>query len=306
MLTKSELEYIYNLCNGSSEISDNICNTLNCTAEELSGIEPIKEGLTNSSFIFKCRNKKYIYRHPGEETDKFISRKSEAFSMKYAYELGLDKTLIKIDGEKGWKISEFIENARILDYHNKQEVKTALSMMKKLHGAKIKSEFDFDIWAKTLDFISKINSADEDAEDFDDIFKKMSRLYELVKSDNCERVLCHCDCYNPNFLIDENGGMSLIDWEYSGNDDPANDLGTFICCSDYNYEQALEILETYFGKKPEKEQLRHYLAYIAIASYYWYVWALYQRISGNDVGDYLLLWYNNTKLYMNKALEMYE
>ena len=100
--------------------------------------------------------------------------------------------------------------------------------------------------------------------------------------------------------------MTLIDWEYSGNDDPANDLGTFICCSDYTYEQALEVFDIYYGRKPTRAELAHNLAYVAIASYYWYVWAIYQESIGNTVGSYLFLWYKNAKLYLQKAIELYK
>ena len=100
--------------------------------------------------------------------------------------------------------------------------------------------------------------------------------------------------------------MYLIDWEYSGNDDPANDIGTFICCSDYTYEEALETIKIYLSHEPSQSELRHYLGYIAIASYYWYVWAIYQESLGNPVGEYLYIWYKNSKFYAKKALELYK
>ena len=58
----------------------------------------------------------------------------------------------------------------------------------------------------------------------------MDKLYKYLENDSYKTCLCHCDCYNPNFLIDSNKNMYLIDWEYSGISDPAVDLGTFICC----------------------------------------------------------------------------
>ena len=291
--------------NSGSEIFNNICSALNCTEDKIINIETIKEGLTNLSFKFTYDSKPYIYRHPGNGTDDYISRESEAFSMKYAYELGLDKSLVNIDAQNGWKLSRFIENAHILDYRNKKEVVRALNMIKKLHDAKIKSDFDFNIWLRTLDFIKKTSAFTKDINGFDELFENMKELYKLVEADNIEKTLCHCDCYNMNFLVDEKGEITLIDWEYSGNDDPASDLGTFICCSDYTFDEALEIFDIYYDNKYDEKQLRHNIAYISIASYYWYIWALYQESIGSPVGEYLLLWYNNTKFYMNKAFEMY-
>ena len=133
----------------------------------------------------------------------------------------------------------------------------------------------------------------------------MEALYKLSKSDGIEERLCHCDCYDPNFLIDENDKMYLIDWEYSGNDDPATDLGTFICCSDYTEDEALEIIKKYIGHEPSTVELRHHYAYVALAAYYWYVWAIYQTSVGNNVGEYLYLWYRMAKNYCKKAMPMY-
>jgi CTP:phosphocholine cytidylyltransferase-like protein/thiamine kinase-like enzyme len=292
--------------NSGSEIFSNICRVLECTEKDITDISVVKQGLTNLSFKFTCNGKSYIYRHPGVGTEKYISRQSEAFSMGIAKKLGLDKTIIEIDGKDGWKISSFVENAHTLDYHNKDEVKQALALVKKLHDAAITSPYDFDIWQRTLDFIDLIIDHRKDFSDFNSLFNDMQKLYEYTKNDGVEKILCHCDCYDPNFLVDEKGMVTLIDWEYSGNDDPANDLGTFICCSDYTFDEAMEVFDVYYGRKPTEKELRHCLAYVAVASYYWFVWAIYQESIGNMVGDYLFLWYQNSKLYMNKAKEYYE
>ena len=292
--------------NSGSEIFSNICRVLKCSENDISDISVVKQGLTNLSFKFNCKGRSYIYRHPGVGTEKYISRESEAFSMEIAKKLGLDSTIIEMSGKEGWKISTYIEEAHTLDYHNKDEVTQALQLVKKLHDQKLTSPYDFDIWQRTLDFIDLIIDHRKDFSDFNEIFNGMQELYELTKTDGVKKILCHCDCYDPNFLVDKNGFVTLIDWEYSGNDDPANDLGTFICCSDYTFDEALEIFDIYFGRKPTERELRHGLAYVAIASYYWFVWAIYQESIGNMVGDYLFLWYKNTKIYMEKSKHYYE
>lgn len=292
--------------NTGSNIFKNICKTLDCNESDIDNIEVISQGLTNLSFAFTVKGTKYIYRHPGVGTDSYISRPAEAFAMDVAKKLNLDKTIIYISPTEGWKISYFVEDAHTMDYHNEKEVKQALDMMKTLHDAKVHSDFDFDIWKGTLDFINKIGNERRDFYDFDELFDNMKHLYDLTQKDGFEKVLCHCDCYDPNFLVDKNGDMTLIDWEYSGNDDPGCDMGTFVCCSDYTFDEALHVLDLYYGRKPTKEELRHMLAYISIASYYWFVWAIYQESLGKLIGEYLLLWYENSKVYMKAALKLYE
>lgn len=254
------------------------------------------------------RGQGYVYRYPGIGTEKYINRKSEAASMKVASRLGLDNTFICMDGKKGWKLSRYIQNARELDYQNISDVRKALTMMRKLHDAKIISEYDFDIWEKTERFIEQLKNAGRlEIEGFDELYRQMKKIKELVENDEySEKCLCHCDCYSPNFLIDDENQMYLIDWEYSGNDDPASDLGTFICCSEYSFEEAVHVITLYLDKIPEKKELGHYLGYVAIASYYWYIWALYQEFRGNPVGTWLYRWFKNSKAFMKKTLEYYD
>ena len=297
--------------NTNSRILQNICKILGCEEKDISDIKAIKQGLTNTSFYFTAANNKlggakFVYRHPGVGTSDYINRESECFSMDVAKRLGLDDTFIYMDKEEGWKLSRYIENARTLDYHNEQEVDTALSMMRKLHQENIKSQFRFGTWERSLEFVEKIrHKGRADFADFQNLLDMMEALYKLTKSDGIDERLCHCDCYDPNFLIGEDGKMYLIDWEYSGNDDPATDLGTFICCSDYTEEEAQQVICKYIGHEPSDLELRHYYAYVALAAYYWYVWAIYQTSVGNNVGEYLYLWYRMAKNYCKKAMPMY-
>ena len=100
--------------------------------------------------------------------------------------------------------------------------------------------------------------------------------------------------------------MYLIDWEYSGMAYRGGDLGTFIACSDYSPEEADEIIDMYLGHKADLKEKRYYYTYICAAAYYWFVWAIYQNSVGNDVGEYLYIWYRYTKTYMKKAFESFE
>lgn len=291
--------------NADSKIFKNICRVLKCKERDIGGILVIKQGMTNLSFKFTCKGKSYVYRHPGAGTEDYISRKSEAFSLAKAKALKLDPTVIAIDAKTGWKISEFVENARTLDYHRPDDVRKALEMMRRLHDAKISSRYAFDIWAKTLDFIRQTASSHKDFADYGELKRQMKALYVRVSKDAPKPILCHCDCYSPNFLIDPQGAMVLIDWEYSGVADPGVDIGTFICCSDYTEAEADAVLLQYHGHKPAVNELAHDYAYIALAAYYWFVWAVYQESRGNTVGEYLLLWYRMTKVYLKKALALY-
>ena len=142
--------------NTDSYIFDNICAVLHCTPDSIHGIIPIKTGLTNLSFKFSCGGRDYVYRHPGAGTEAYIDRPAEARALEAAKALGLDDTFIYIDAARGWKISHYIEDAAILDYHNDEQVDTALRMLRRLHTSGVQLDGRFDIWEKINGFLDRL------------------------------------------------------------------------------------------------------------------------------------------------------
>ena len=290
------------------KIFRNICSVLQCEEKDIHEINVLKKGMTNSSFAFTCKkdNKKYVYRHPGTGTEAFISRDSEYFSMQATKPLNLDKTFIYMHPTEGWKLSLYIENARILDYHNPDELEQAVKLLARLHNANVQSEFPYRLWDQANDFLEKLQTLKKDnTPDFYLLNERIKTIYELANQDGWPECLNHCDALAANFLIDSTGDMTLIDWEYSGQGDTAQDLGSFIACSDMNYQEAYYAITKYLGHEPSVEELRHYLAYTAIASYCWYLWAIYQEANGVDTGEFLELWHNYCYLYSEKTLSLY-
>ena len=294
------------LMNANSEIIDNICDTLDCIASDIMNIKPLKDGLTNTSFSFDCLGKKYVYRHPGVGTEKYIDRSSEAASMEVAAKLQIDRTFVAMSKDKGWKISEFITNARALDYDNWDHVEKAMELLRRLHQSGEKTNHNFDLIAGIDDFKEKLQTSNRfEFDGLDELDQLIATLIEFLKKDKAEKVLCHGDSYSPNFLLNEQDEMSLIDWEYSGMGDPSGDIGTFICCSNYTLEQAERVLEIYSQGSLDTKTKRHYLAYVAVTSYHWFLWALFQESVGKPVGEFLYIWYRYTKQYGQLALSMY-
>ncbi len=300
-LRKFDNNYIDNI---DSSIINNICSVFNCPPSQIRDFTPIKEGLTNTSFWFSLPEGKFVYRHPGKGTEKYINRVNEYNSEVLAKHLELDNTFFYMDKNEGWKISHYCSNARILDYHNLEDVKKAISLMRKLHKESIQVEYTFDIWKKTNSLLDSVHQSGKDNfQDFKELKILMTKVYEIFSSENNIKCLCHCDCYAPNFMIHDDK-MDLIDWEYSGMDDPAIDLGTFIACSDYSFDEAIQILNLYHEAELPAKQLRHYLAAISIASYYWFTWALYQEVIGKHTDEWVYIWYKTALKYAHKTINL--
>lgn len=288
--------------NVDSSIMDNICGVLGCARGDICSIVPIKQGLTNLSFRFEAAGKTYVYRHPGAGTDEIINRESETFSQDVARRLGIDDTFIHEDPVEGWKLSAFIGGCEPFDYHNDDHLRRSMEIARRLHGCGEVSPWDFDVYQKAVEIVGMLHS--KPFEDFDELSAMAAELYDDVCADGVEPCLCHNDFYEPNFLV-KGEEMYLIDWEYSAMSDYASDLGTFVCCSDYDIDDALRAFRFYFGREPTPEEARHCLAYVGISAYYWFVWALYKDASGEPVGEWLYLWYRAAKKFGRVAVDLY-
>ena len=295
------------LMHTNSKILLNICNTLNVTPAEIINIKPLKDGLTNTSFCFDCKGKAYVYRHPGKGTQEYINRLSEAASMRIAAELEIDKTFVVMNEEEGWKISKFIKNARLLDYDDKEDIEKAVSLMTRLHQSRKSTPYAIEFEKGLVDFKEKLIKRNRfEFDDKEELEAMVGKVVGYLEQDQVEHTICHGDCYSPNFLVDEDGNMSLIDWEYSGMGDPTSDIGTFVACSDYTLEQAKEFIQIYLEHNPGVASERHFLGIIGLVSYYWFLWALFQESNGKPVGEFLYKWYRYTKQYCAEALRLYE
>lgn len=303
-LREFDAEYINN---ADSKILTNISQVLGCETGEIVNIKVIKTGMTNTSFQFQVGEQCYVYRHPQKGSRTHINRKSEAASSEMAAKLHLDDSYLYMDSKDGWRISHYIHDTHTMDYHNETEVSAALSMIRTLHEQQLSSEYEFNIWEKTSHYYRELQESGYD--DFDD-FKKLHELvasvYERTEQDAFPKCLCHCTCQAEHFLVDDENRMYLVDWEYSGNDDPASDFGTFICWSDYSNTEVLRILEEYLEHTPNRTEQGHYFGYVSITAYYWYLWTLYQEMNGNHLGKHLYSWYQYAKTYASYALQCYE
>jgi len=300
------------IVNINSTILDNICRTLGVARADLADFTPIPEGLTNLSVRFSAAGKDYVYRHPGVATQGILNRAAEAEAEAIARDLGLDRSFVYLDPDQGWKISSYVAVTDHFDYHNPDHLARALDLIRRLHQSGQTSPAEFDIYhgaGRYVDLLTAPGMPDAgqrvDFPDFRSLGAMAEQLYDLVESDHVAKVLCHNDFYETNLLL-EGDQTYLIDWEYVGMSDYASDLGVFICCSDYDYDEAMTVLTTYFGRTPTPAELRHCVAYIALAAYHWWTWALYKDACGEPVGQYTYLWYRFAKDYGERALSMYQ
>lgn len=290
----------------SPSIVQNICTTLNCSPEDIRNIIPLKVGLTNQSFCFSLGETKYVYRHPGNGTDEFINRKSEAFSEQLAVMLGLDDSMVAIDSEDGWKISLFIDHFQYIDPYSEDDKRLAMDAIKKLHNCGQLSKWNFD-YMEQSDLLVQLPKFREHVVflPYIDIHERIRKLSNNLSSEKHKVVICHNDAWHWNMLKDSRGKVNLIDWEYSGNYYPAADVAYFTSSLSYTDNDFLHLAEIYEGHPLSDYEKRYYFSVLSIVLWYWFIWALYKEYLGTYIED-KQLWFDKSIHALQIAEEMYE
>ena len=293
--------------NIDSDIFDNICGVLGCSKSEIHDVYPLKQGLTNLSCHFTTDDGEYVYRHPGVGTEQMIDREAEVQALTLAKNIGIDNTFIFEDPKRGWKISRFIKNCKELDPHDDAQLGEAMALARKLHAQDEVLDRKFDYLTEGLKYEQLLlQKGPIDVPGYEELKAQAVKARELAASEGSRECLTHNDFFYLNLLYDEDGALSLIDWEYAGMADYASDFGTFVVTCELEQDEAERALEHYFGRVPTLAEKRHNFAFIGLAGWCWYVWSLQKESEGDFVGDWLYIYYRYAKKYLPLTISLYE
>ena len=293
--------------NLDSEIFDNIVAVLGCDKSEIHDVYPLKQGLTNLSCHFATNDGEWVYRHPGVGTELLVNRGAEKAALETARALGLDSTFVFENPRRGWKVSRFVPGCRNLDAHDDAQLAVAMQMARRLHesGAKLERTFSFYQEGKGYER-AVLERGRIDVTDWPEMESQATELNAMLVADGGDPVICHNDFFGLNFLVSEEGHVDLIDWEYAGMGDYANDFGTFAVCEQLSEDEMRRALTHYFGRTPTDAEWRHNLGQVGMAGWCWYAWALLKEAEGENVGEWSHIYYRYGKTYLKKALKLYK
>src|SRR5262249_17836214 len=96
---------------------------------------------------------------------------------------------------------------------------------------------------------------------------------------------CHCDPLAENFL-DTGERSYIVDWEYSGNNDPMWDLGDLSVEAAFGAAQDEALVGAYFDGRPPGDQMGRMVMYKAMCDLLWTLWGVIQVVNENPVEDF--------------------
>lgn len=302
-------EQLLDLDSGSTHLKNDaieiIEDILKVNKKDIHNIHTLKKGMTNRSFIFTVNNKRYIMRIPGEGTDKLIDRKEEYDVYQRVKKEPYTETILYLNPDSGYKISEFLENTRNSDANNIQDVKKSMSVLRKFHSQNYQVDHTFDIW-KQIDFYESLRKTASAYRDYEEIKDWVLKLKPFIEDNVTKWSLCHIDANYDNFLIDQNNNVFLIDWEYAGMQDPDLDIAMYAIYAGYTKEKIDQLINIYYENKVSENIRYKIYAYVAVGGLLWSNWCEYKQSLGLDFGEYSLAQYRYAKEYSKLVLNYLE
>lgn len=277
-----------------------ICQALGARPDEVTKITVLKKGMTNRSFLFFCKDKKYIMRIPGEGTDQLINRRQEAAVYQTIAGRKICDEIAYINPENGYKITEYLEGARVCDAENEEDLQKCMKKLREFHGQKLRVDHSFDLFGQMEYYESLWEGTPSVYKDYEKTKDHVLQLKDYIEENAGEQVLTHIDAVPDNFLFVQANGkeeIRLIDWEYAGMQDPHVDIAMFCIYSLYKKEQVDHLIDLYFeGNCDERTRIKIY-CYIAVCGLLWSNWCEYKRKLGVEFGEYSLRQYRYAKDY---------
>lgn len=275
----------------TQEIKNILTSILNIKLVDIDEIE-VLGGMTNKNYLVTINNKQYVLRIAGAGTINIINRYSEKINAKEVSKIGVDKELIYFNEETGIKISEYIEKAETLNPEtSKKKINLLLTsnLLKRLHTSNVKFENRFNVFDEIKKYENLIRNKDKIYKKYKDYLENRKYIFNLekiLKKNGMIIVACHNDTVPENFIKNDKNEMFLIDWEYSGMNDPMWDLAAHSLESNFNEKEEKIFLENYFEKNIKKEDILRIECYKILQDFLWSIWTILKEENGDDFGSY--------------------
>lgn len=292
IVNRPELKEVKELCKCRVIIDNKIfrhCPALQNETADSMAMTRLSGGWTNATFIAKNPSHKYVVRLAGNKTDVLIDRKSEAYNARIVSECGVNPGVVYSDAKSGAQVTEFIENPITMkpeDFKDFENIKRVMKPLKMIHESGKKFMNTTDIFARNKSVQEWLLSKGVCLpEEYQFAAQKMQELEKLIIPLNIKKVPCHNDTTTPNFIYsgDKSDFMYVIDWEYSGNNDPMWDVVNFSMEANLTPEAEAYMLSVYYGDQDYSLERIRFQLYKPIVEYWTGLWTQVQLVNENHV-----------------------
>lgn len=247
-------------------------------------------GLTNLVHRVDVGARSVIVRIPGEGTEAYIDRAVEIHNAEVAARAGVSPDVVYAEAESGLMISQTVPDIETMtpDLFGSRAGSPARAgkALAKLHTSGEVFQFRFELFAMIEDYLRILSTKDVKLPDgYHALVAAAAPIKEVLSAADAPLAPCHCDPLCENFL-DDGQVMWIVDWEYSGMNDPLWDLGDLSVEAGMDDAQDAEMMAAYFGRDPTAAEVGRMVIYKAMCDLLWTLWGLIQVADENPAEDF--------------------
>jgi thiamine kinase-like enzyme len=242
-------------------------------------------GLTNKVF----RAGDLVLRIPGAGTEEYIDRANEAAAAYAAAAAGVSPEVLHFD-DRGVMVARFIDAAVTMSpeaFRSRAGAPArAGRAFRRLHRSGATFPFRFELFTMIEDYLAILATKDVALPPgYHDVVAEAKTVRAALDASPVELAPCHCDPLCENFL-DTGDVMWIVDWEYSGMNDPLWDLGDLSVEGEFDAAEDAEMLTAYFGREATLAERGRVVVYKAMCDLLWTLWGLIQLANANPADDF--------------------
>jgi thiamine kinase-like enzyme len=247
-------------------------------------------GLTNENYKVVVDDEAYVLRIPGKGTSEYIDREVEKHNSHAASQAGVNAEVVFFDAADGLMLTRYLEGCETMSpmsFTTRGGVPARAGLvLKRMHASGQRFRFRFELFGMIEDYLRVLGEKDVDLpEGYHDVVEEAGAVREALQARTPELAPCHNDPLTENFM-DNGERIWLLDWEYSGMNDPFWDLGDVSVEAGLSEKQDLQMLEAYRGVVVTPEDMGRTTIYKAMSDLLWTLWGLIQHANDNPTDDY--------------------
>ncbi len=246
-------------------------------------------GMTNVNHLVEVEGQRYVLRIPGAGTSEYIDRVAEQTAACSAAEAGVNAEVIFFDATDGLMVTRFVDGAATMNperFLDLRAVARAGVAFRQLHTRAQPFATDFQLFPMIDEYKALLASKGAALPDgYEQLQARADATRQALRRGARPLVPAHCDPLCENFL-DTGARMYVIDYEYSGNNDPMWDLGDLSVEGEFDAQQDLALLHAYFDGEPAADEVGRMVAYKAMCDLLWTLWGVIQHVNGNPADDF--------------------
>lgn len=246
-------------------------------------------GLTNRNYRLDCPQGPFVLRIAGEGTAEYLNRAHEEINARVASQAGVNVDILFFDADDGTSLCRFLPDAKTMDreaFKDPVALRQAGGLLRRLHSCGGEFANRFELFEQIDRYQSVLQDKGADLPPgYAHVQQRAERVRRALNSHSLPLAPCHCDPLAENF-IQTDQRMYLVDFEYSGSNDPMWDLGDLSVEAGFDPSQDEELLWGYFaGPAPPLERARMVM-YQAMCDLLWTLWGVVQHVNGNPAEDF--------------------